>query len=366
MVYKLKITSLDSLSSIENALQALANDKDNRLQLPKDAIKKYKGAMHDASRLQMLTSWARGVHEPVICFHASYDVKSLFEDLGAYAPGVAALRLAKGVEVGKEFFPRRDALRSATSKMLNTDAYNLTHIIHGRSIDLTCVSGVNVQYLKPLFSSRNKEAVRDKGGMLLTLMPLFELISRGDNYLIPQSFIEACSVFVSELFLNTQEHATSNRFGVPYDAHVEGLIVSWDEMEERFYKNDFTGHKRLEAFWDREVVTVRGGDAIRCLQLSFFDTGPGFASRASGLPIDEMSLAHEREILLACLRKNTTTKRQTGAGNGLPLVLEELKSIGGLIRIRSGRHSIFNCFEVGGSEDLYNFDDWNSDRKSVV
>lgn len=363
---KNKITALESLESIESALALIAKLPDAQLQVPKDAINKYKGAMHDASRLQMLATWARYSSNPILSFHSSNLTKKVIDDLGTYAPGIAAIRLATAVAVGDDVVSRREAIRSATTKMINTNYGKLSSVIHGRTIDLTCVSGVNIQYLRPLFSAREKGAVRDKAGMLDVLEELFEIINRGDADLIPRSFLEACSIFTSELFLNTQEHATSDHVGRPYAAHVEGVIVSWDEMEGRFYKKDFQGHKRLQQFWDREVVSIRGQEAIRCLQLSFFDTGPGFASRISGKDFSEMSLDEEREYLGHCLVKNTSTKRQVGSGLGLALVLDELRLLGGVIRIRSGRHSIFNCFSGKDDEDIYDFDDWNTTPFSRV
>ncbi|GID06391.1 hypothetical protein [Pseudomonas sp. 008] len=360
------VGELESLESIEQAIVLVGGAPEAPLQVSKDIVNKYKGAMHDASRLQMLVTWARASVDPVLHFHSSNRTKAVLADLGTYSPGVAAIRLTSGIQVGSEFVSRRDALRNATTKMLNTDAGNLNSIIHGRTIDLACVSGVNVQFLKPLFSARDKKAVRDKAGMHEMLTQLFEIINKKDAGLIPNSFVEACSVFTCELFSNTQEHATTNHLGIPYDAHVEGMIVSWDEMEARFYKMDFKGHQRLQDFWNREKVTIRGREGIRCLQLSFFDTGPGFASRISGKDVEELSDEEERECLTRCLLKNVTTKSQTGSGGGLALVLNELQALGGLIRIRSGRLSIFNCFRKGCMDDVHEFDDWSPDKLCKV
>lgn len=363
---KVVVAEMESLESIERAISLVCSSPSTSLQVSKDAVNKYKGAMHDASRLQMLVTWARSAGEAALSFHKSNNTKAVLADLGSYSPGIAVVRLSTGIQVGDEFVSRRDALRSATTKMLNTDVGNMNNIIHGRTIDLPCVSGVNVQFLKPLFAARDRSAVRDKAGMKEMLGQLFDIINKKDSGLIPDSFVEACSVFSSELFLNTQEHATTDHKGVPYDAHVEGVIVSWDEMEARFFEKDFSGHERLREFWDNEKVTIRGTEGIRCLQLSFFDTGPGFASRSSGKDVDDLSLEEERNHLAKCLLKNVTTKNQTGSGGGLALVLEELRAIGGLIRIRSGRLSIFNCFRKNKFDNVSNFDNWSDVPLSKV
>ena len=126
IVKRNQVAVLESLESIEAALLSIEENPDAFLQVPKDSINKYKGAMHDASRLQMLATWARFSRDPVLSFHGSNSTKSVLEDLGTYSPGIAALRLATGIAVGKDLVSRRDALRNATKKMLNTDIGKLS------------------------------------------------------------------------------------------------------------------------------------------------------------------------------------------------------------------------------------------------
>jgi len=132
-------------------------------------------------------------------------------------------------------------------------------------------------------------------------------------------------------------------------------------MSDESYGSDFEGHPRLREFWQRELVAVRHGQgkALRCLQLSFFDTGPGFASRATGKLVTELSPDDERKALLESLQKNASTKRVAGSGNGLPDVLEELREVGGLICIRSGRQRVFNAFSPNDRRSVYDFSDWS-------
>uniref|UniRef100_UPI0038D1440F hypothetical protein n=1 Tax=Burkholderia cepacia TaxID=292 RepID=UPI0038D1440F len=357
----LVISELDTLGDTEAALRAVSDAAGASLQLNKDSVGKRKGALHDAARLQLLLTWARSSLDPYLHFHSANSVETVLSELCDYAPGIAALRLADGVRIGQTVVPRRIALARAAEKMQSTDAQELSRIIKGRCIDLTCVSGSRVQYLRPLFTARRSDAVKKSEGMHQLLRALSEQISKDDASLVPDSFLKACSIFASELFGNTQEHAIRDHRGAFYPAHVEGLIVSWTQMDEAMFGRDFQGHPRLTRFWDEELSPARGGAtrALRCLQLSFFDSGPGFASRATGRATEELSLADERTALVNCLRKNVTTKkREAGAGGGLPAVLSELKQIGGLLRIRSGRHAVFNVFDRVEDRDLFDFSDW--------
>lgn len=350
-----------TLNSIERSLQHVIASAGAPLQLSKDFVGRRKGAMHDAARLQLLATWARLAQERRLLYHSANLVPSVLDELCTYAPGIAALRLCEGVSVGEQFIRRRDALEPAADKMAWSDQLQWGRIIKGRTIDFTCVSGSKVQYLSSLFTARNAHAVKRKEGMFRVLSALSEYVAKSDAVLIPQSFIKACAVFASELIKNTQEHATSDHRNQPYLEHAEGLIFSWQQMPEKSYRQDFEGHPRLLEFWDREHVPVRGGEskALRCLQISFFDTGPGFASRASGKSVDDLSATDERKALFDCLQKNASTKREAGSGNGLPDVLEALREIGGLMNIRSGRLHVFNAFTPSENRDLFDFDDWS-------
>jgi len=349
-----------TLASIERSLKRVVASGGAPLHLAKDFVGRRKGAMHDAARLQLLATWARLAKERRLHYHGANQTKAVLDELCDYAPGIVVLRLCDGISVGDEYVKRREALEPAKSRMVWSDQLQWNRVIKGRTIDFTCVSGSKVQYLTPLFTARNARAVKRKEGMFLVLSSLSEHVATIDAERIPRSFIEACAIFASELIKNTQEHATSDHRNQPYLEHAEGLIFSWQQLDEASYMKDFGGHPRLVDFWNRERVPNRDGSEgyLRCLQLSFFDTGPGFASRATGVRVDELSIDEEREALMGCLQKNVTTKREAGAGNGLPDVLEALREVGGLITIRSGRLNVFNAFTPKEVCNLFDFDDW--------
>lgn len=362
----LTIQDLKTLAETEKAILEIGANPGVPLQLPKDSFGARRGAMFDAARLQLLVTWARHAKDSHLNFHKENDVQKVLEELCGYSPGIAAIRLSKGIKVGDTLVTRRDALVPAVKKMHSTDEAEFTEIINGRSIDMICVSGSTVQFLRPLFYARSEKAVKDKFGMQELMRKLMYEINKRDKDLVPESLIKACGVFTNELFQNTQQHAVSDYQGIPYTAHVEGMFVSWVQIDERLYASDFSGHDRLSAFWDRELTTSGNEiikSSLRCLQISFFDSGPGLASRATGLPTKEIELMDERQALITCLKKNVTTKGESGAGQGLPNVLAELRNIGGLIRIRSGRHSIFNAFHPDDKRiDLFDFQDWGNEK----
>jgi len=356
-----------TLGDIEQAINKICLNKGVPLQLPSSCISKRRGAMYDAARLQMLVTWARHAGDAYLNFHEANNINSVLEELCDYSPGIAAVRLTKGVKVGDTEVTMREALMPAAKKMQATDNEIFNEITKGRSIDMICVSGSSIQYLRPLFYARSQEKVKSCVEMWHVIEKMFQSITyKKDRLFFPDDLVVRLSTFMHELFQNTQEHATSDFKRQPYPAHVEGIFMSWIQIDEKIYSSDFKGHERLSKFLARDLLT--SGDEVarttlRCLQISFFDSGPGFASRATGLSAQEMTLIEERQALMKCLQKNETSKNQTGAGNGLPSVIEALRKIGGMIRIRSGRHAIFNTFPPNDTTiDLFDFQDWSPEK----
>jgi len=343
------------LLDIEHAMREIARDPQQDLAISKGYASKRLGAMNDAARLQLLATWARSRPQGRLIFHGANSVDGVLEELCEYAPGIVALRMCQGIRVGESSVDRREALVPAIEKMNRTNDLVLEKIIKGRTIDFCCVSGSKVQYLRPLFNRFDPASVKGEREMFLLLSKLSDFVTKGDARRVPQDFLGACSIFASELFRNTQDHATRDYARRPYLEHVEGLILGWqDEAQAR----DFRSHEKLRSFLAREQNEQRRTDGLRTLQLSFFDTGPGFASRLTGKKLSDLTLKEEREAVLKSLRKNETSKREAGAGNGIPEVLTTLRRIGGLIAIRTGRLRLFRAFEPAEVGDLFAFEDW--------
>lgn len=357
-----------TLVDIENCLRKIEKS-DQPFLLKKDGINSRNGALNDASRLQMLVTLARRANHSHLRFNAQNDAESLSRYLCEYSPGIAALRLSKGFSIGDNQVDRREALVPAGPKMEDTDNERYDRIIAGRSLDFICVAGSQVEFLRPLFDARSKTAVKDKSDMIMLMKKLLQIVAKQSSTQISDTFASAMGIFAHELLKNTQEHARTDHRDNPYSSHVEGMILSVTKLDDRIFAEDYEGHHLLKDFWGHESFTS-GTDkritGMKGLQISFFDAGPGFVGRASGKLVKDMSIANERETLINCLKLHFTSKDETGAGKGLPLVLTKLREFGGLLRIRTGRLSIFNVFEVNGRNDLFDFKDWTTEPLAPV
>lgn len=338
-------------------------DKDSKLVFSSGVFNLRKSAMHDASRLQMLMTLARqNIKNKKFILNPSSNNEKVLRDIGDYSPGIAFARLTIGATLGEEELSRKDLLTPARQKILDTNIGRYNSIIKGRTLDFIFVSGSRTRFLKPLFTHNHK--VKKPSLMFSTVSNLVEEVNKSSSDKISSNLVESLSVLTSELLKNTQEHATSDREGVEYSSHVEGMIMSWKRLARDDFEQDFSGNEFLKKYWQNSLeITGNCKESFRVFEVSYFDTGPGFVSRYTGLDVDEMSLDEEFNFLKKAFLHKSSSKNQNAAGEGLPTVLEELKKIGGLIRVRSGRLSVFNAFMLDGNDrDIYEFKNW-TDKK---
>lgn len=357
-----------SLIEIERALSLIQSEPDEvKFVFPLDSFKARHSPMHDASRLQMVVTLARQrLHSDYLDIHPNAPEQAAIDEVCSYSPGIAGVRLARGIRLGKREIDRREVLKSAAEKMQATDAENFDQIVHGRSLDLICVAASKVQYLRPLFASRG--IVKEPAEMRKTMEALVNFVNKQSKDKVPDSLVDSLGLFSSELMQNTQEHAVKNHAGKPYLAHVEGMMLGWTRFSEELFSEDFSGNDNLRAYWNKESgKTGSGATSLRAFEVSYFDSGPGLVSRFTGRPVTDMSIQDERGFLLSCLQHKATSKSENAAGEGLPSVLSELRKVGGLMRIRSGRLSVFNVFSPGDTQrDIFDFEDWTKDPLSSV
>lgn len=363
----ISIAKCQTLEDIEAAFWEIVTNKDEKFLIPSDFLSARRGALHDASRLQLIVTLARQqLKNDYLDFSPNAKEEVLINNIATYSPGVAAVRLSKGIRMGEQIFSRRDVLKDAVERMQAADAGEYDKVIRGRIVDLICVAGSKIQYLRPLFSADG--VVKTPPEMTKSMRELIDFVNKQSAHSMPETLIESLGLFCSELIGNTQDHATSDHLWNKYSAHVEGLMLGWTRLDDEIFASDFQGNEELRDYWKRELSTTENNKtSLRVFQMSFFDSGPGFASRISGKGIWEMNLEEERQYLLKCLNSRTTTKPQDAAGLGLQMVLRELQKIGGLIRIRTGRMSVYNQFKKNDtSRDLLDFKDWSSDNLAPV
>lgn len=354
---------INSIAEIEQSATTAFAARGGNLQISASALGKRRGALQDAALLQVLISWARlspAGKLKIIGAAAPESIQSALEEACSYSVGIGALSLAPEVMIGDRSIPKAMALTPAANRM--ESAYNGQYrdLQKGRTADLICVAGAKRQYLKPLFSRPDASGVKPKYELIATVRGLaLQAHPRADELISSQTY-SALATLTHELFENTQEHAISDIQKIRYRRHIEAIFVSWLTLSDSTTREDFSGNSILRDYWasvsDAQSTTR---EAAAGLCFSFLDSGPGMAARFLSKDYFQMSSDEERAALLSCLKVHQTTKNNPAAGLGLSEVLAELKALNGLVRIRSGRLSIFKCFPPGrGDDQQTEFLDW--------
>lgn len=365
-------SSESSLYELEAELTKIHGARGWDLSVSPALLSKRRGAFHDAAVLQVLITWARlspSSRLKLSSRNQGVAMERMLEESCDYAVGIAALAIAPTILVDGLEIPRSTSLASASTRMDNAFEGKYDELVKGRCVDLLCVSGAKRQFIKPLFAGPSADRLKDKYSLKTTVRGLAMKAHPRAAEFLSDSVISALATLTHELFENTQDHATSNLDRVPYRRHVEGLFVSNVSWSDSAASSDFFSNAPLRDYWATLAdLQSTSRDGISGICFSFIDSGPGMAARMSGKEHFRMEIDEERKSLLSCLNMRATTKAESSAGGGLTEVLTELSELNGLVRIRSGRLSIFKVFAPGTAPQLPHegFQNWFESQASLA
>ena len=365
-----RLTAIDSLEEIDRAIATVHAYRGRDLAVFATALDKRRGAIRDAAFLQLLLTWAR--LNPKNCLNllsnADDDPQVVLREACGYSVGLAIMSIAGSIKVAGSSVHRAEALLPGKDRI--TAAYKgaFERLVKGRTVDLLCVSGAELQYLKPLFRSASPHSVKDKFDLKSTVrgLALRAYPNAADD--LDDSTVSALATLTHELFENTQDHAITDIAGQPYRRHVEVVFVSWVVLNDVEAQNDLTGNEELRKYWSALFDRQSRNRQVAGLCFSFLDSGPGMASRLLGKEYSQMEVQEEAQALRRCLRLGVSSKLTRGTGGGFTEVLIEAEKAGGLVRVRSGRQAIFRCFAPGESagDVSTGFKDWYDDGRELM
>lgn len=143
-----------------------------------------------------------------------------------------------------------------------------------------------------------------------------------------------------ELISNTHYWAREDPSGVDLDKSVRGVSIAMIVGTRIRPLDRHTLPKPLCSYLEQQVSnSLYGG---RYLEVSVFDTGPGFFQRWIGHSFNRSdTLDTELAVLRRCLAKHSSRSMLSTHGVGLHLVLRTLSNVRGFLLIRSGRLCVF-------------------------
>jgi len=344
----LSVNRVATIAACEEHLGAIERGTDGRLLLASNL--KYAHCGGAVSLLQVINTWSRSVVETDSVLlthaqapHAEQTVANLVETL----PGlVAVLMSAQVVARDGQTSMLATAYEDARQRIEAMDAGRFRETARGTATTLLCADQTTKRALQPFYHPTTNGGANVRGESdFVDLARDLMGAALGDARKRDFEFkdVEAVGVMLRELFANTHYHARTDAAGRPYRRSVRGTHFAqhWLDESEKV-SADFPP---FEEYLASIIARPRRGARAKLLEISVFDSGPGYAARAAGRPIDEdVPLEREYELVRNCLLRNVSTRRQDGAGIGLPRMLSRLKGRGGFIRLRTGRLSLFRSF----------------------
>jgi hypothetical protein len=145
---------------------------------------------------------------------------------------------------------------------------------------------------------------------------------------------------IYELFRNTEEYARTDERGNLVDRSIRGLHARRQAISRPGLARMVEASPPLAAYCDRLSPRERRRD-IQLLEVSIFDSGPGYAPHWLERPLAEISREEELAAIKTCFAKHATRKSNSAAGMGLCTVVDILRRCGGFMRLRTGRQSLY-------------------------
>jgi hypothetical protein len=306
------------------------------------------GAGGEGAFVQLLISWAHHQTDAILKTHVlRQKPDGQIEKLARSLNGLVAVYLAKHVlDLRQEDIT--GAIRTSCSAYLNllTKAIELDEIRTGPEVNILCVDHINkgrpLLLYKALIDGSYQPRDRDE------FTPLAQEIldvTIGTTFRPAWSAIAAAPIggMIYELFKNTHDHALYTVEGDQLKNSVRGVQARLQALDQSTLPKLTSGYRPLERFLTR-LVPDPGLQTSYILEISVFDSGPGFAQTMTGKKLKDLSTGDELDAIKKCFTI-ASSKSISGAGQGLPHVSRLLTNAKGFLRLRTGRHSLYCDFD---------------------
>ncbi len=327
-------------------IQALKHDEP--LKVSPDAT--HLSAGGEAALIQVLLTWARHQGEAKLQFWAKADGalaehEKLIERFYGVVASACADQYADVSGVGVD----RSAVRPALLKRIAAFQSSKPHdAFRGPGWATLCVDHINRSTSYTLHENSGPAAgdLRTKEEFFAVVAGIRRATFPNKSALLGHDDITAIADMVYELFRNTEEHARIDITGHRVPRSIRGIFAHAHALAPNKLAEFAGGFDPLRDYCaklPRGPFAQAGNELAQSplLEISIFDSGPGFAPTISRKPITEMSSKEELAFVRDCFAKNATSKSKPGFGQGLTQVMKVLAEKRGFLRLRTGRLSLF-------------------------
>ncbi|MBK7838898.1 MAG: hypothetical protein IPJ49_14710 [Candidatus Obscuribacter sp.] len=245
-----------------------------------------------------------------------------------------------GVNITKE------VKECAVGRVRQLQSHNPYKQNRGTEVQVLCVDHLGIGYPEVFYSPRASESpkLRDRAEFQYVARQIINrLVSdRLAGDLSPE-IIAAFGGMLFEIFVNTDEHGRRDLDRQRLMHSIRGVHAKFHSVNTEDLIKIADGYAPLSGFF-KSLSPDPLFKKVNFLELSIFDSGIGFASSRTRVPTEDLGLSKELEAISDCFYKGSTSKKNAGYGLGLPRVLKFLRSVGGFLRLRTGRFSLYGDY----------------------
>ncbi len=344
MTKAIQLGADETIQSVERHLSSLhANTGDVPMWLPTDIPERI-GV--DVSLLQLLMTWSQRQATPSLRVRGATqkDMDAALANVCDNVVGLSAVTLSKSISSWDNHDVRSQAHAKA-SQQVDEMVEERAKFQRGSSFAVLCFDGTSKPFPRNLYYA-NGDVLSRRDLKALFTKRLKQAESNNTRRERIEDVATRLGTILFETFRNTHQWARTTVDGVPIRRGARGLLI------RRYRQHPASPGPGLEARHEQDAPMAKflaahidRAESGGVLELSVFDGGPGLVRRSRGTnDLASLSLPDERAACLACFDKHNTSSGMAHRGIGLYASLRELDRLGGLLRLRTGRMSLYRNF----------------------
>ena len=256
---------------------------------------------------------------------------------------------------------KHDLLKAASPRIVAMANRNYSEVARGRMTELIFVHRTKHQFHSAVYlkepnnadlmdRQRHGELVvppREMNALLLNVLSALNLSRMDFDRLKPLLYDSknALGHLLHETFRNTAEHAYLDIENKIPSKGVRCLLVAVRQTEPKMLKPITLAsaeHPGLDQYFEQLCTRKDRGvrSKVHILELSIFDTGPGFADTISAHKNFDTGV-EDHKIVQQCFHDYVSSKGGPNSGLGLGRVLSHISDLDGFVRVRTSTTEAF-------------------------
>jgi len=295
----------------------------------------------EALLIQFLCTWARNTENPKLFTYITVDkFNEGFDRLTDKMSGLVAMLMADSIYLknSESCISKKEAFSSTEIKMSKLRTHAFLDVFKGQRVFFPSLKpSKNGGFIPPLY---NGKVVSEHGKFKYLLYTFFEKFYKQSLLHEDNKFLINLGNVAHQLFLNTHDHARLDHEGNLFLKDARGLLFN-KQLFERKDLNDILGDSDESNKYLNSLFKRINGTKLSFIEISVIDSGEGLTnnwmSKKYNKNINDINENDEVDSIIECFEKHKTTKSTKSSGVGLSTIIESLKNLSGMFRLRTGK-----------------------------